>query len=121
MADFDFVTLVGQHESALNWTVLLANARVLHPPVIELAFVFILIGMNVANMPLHLLGSGAAAIAILLVLAGRGLSIYPLSALFSRSPWRLSAVVSKSSVKIAWRATAAWRSSPRKRATRARA
>jgi hydrogenase-4 component F len=41
---FDFVTLVGQRESALNWTVLLANARVLHPPVIELAFVFILIG-----------------------------------------------------------------------------
>ncbi len=28
---FDFVTLVGQRESALNWTVLLANARVLHP------------------------------------------------------------------------------------------
>jgi hydrogenase-4 component F len=44
LAYFDFVTLVGQHESALNWTVLLANARVLHPPVIELAFVFILIG-----------------------------------------------------------------------------
>src|SRR5216683_2230586 len=41
---FDFVTLVGQREHALNWTVLLANARVLHPPVIELAFVFILIG-----------------------------------------------------------------------------
>jgi CPA1 family monovalent cation:H+ antiporter len=55
------------------------------------SFVFILIGMNVANMPLHLLGSGAAAVAILLVLAGRGLSIYPLSALFRRSRWRLSA------------------------------
>src|SRR5947209_2372229 len=55
------------------------------------SFVFILIGMNVANMPLHLLGSGAAAVAILLVLAGRGLSIYPLAALFSRSRWRLSA------------------------------
>ena len=41
---FDFVTLVGQRDYALNWTVLLANARVLHPPVIELAFVFILIG-----------------------------------------------------------------------------
>lgn len=41
---FDFVTLVGQREYALNWTVLMANATVLHPPVIELAFVFILIG-----------------------------------------------------------------------------
>ena len=41
---FDFVTLVGQREHALNWTVLLANAPVLHPPVIQLAFVFILIG-----------------------------------------------------------------------------
>jgi hydrogenase-4 component F len=41
---FDFVTLVGRREYALNWTVLLANAAVLHPPVIQLAFVFILIG-----------------------------------------------------------------------------
>jgi hydrogenase-4 component F len=41
---FDFVTLVGQREYALNWTVLRANAPVLHPPVIQLAFVFILIG-----------------------------------------------------------------------------
>jgi hydrogenase-4 component F len=41
---FDFVTLVPQREYALNWTVLLANAPVLHPPVIQLAFVFILIG-----------------------------------------------------------------------------
>src|SRR4030095_5114131 len=40
----DFVTLVGQREYALNWTVLLANAPVLHPPVIQLAFVFIFIG-----------------------------------------------------------------------------
>ena len=41
---FDFVTLVGQREYALNWTVLMSKAPVLHPPVIELAFVFILIG-----------------------------------------------------------------------------
>lgn len=41
---FDFVALVGQREYALNWTVLIAKAPVLHPPVIELAFVFILIG-----------------------------------------------------------------------------
>jgi monovalent cation:H+ antiporter, CPA1 family len=54
------------------------------------SFVFILIGMSVANQPLHRLGS-AAAIAILLVLAGRAMSVYPLSALFIRSRWRLKA------------------------------
>jgi len=53
------------------------------------SIVFILIGMSVANQPLHRLGSAAAAAAILLVLAGRGLSIYPLSLLFARSRWRL--------------------------------
>ena len=53
------------------------------------SLVFILIGMSVANQPLHRLGSAAAAAAILLVLAGRGLSIYPLSLLFSRSRWSL--------------------------------
>jgi CPA1 family monovalent cation:H+ antiporter len=55
------------------------------------SFVFILIGMSVASQPLHELGSMAAAIAVVLVLAGRALSIYPLSALFSRSRWRLKA------------------------------
>jgi CPA1 family monovalent cation:H+ antiporter len=55
------------------------------------SFVFILIGMNVANQPLRQLGSVAAVAAILLVLAGRGISIYPLAALFSRSRWRLPA------------------------------
>lgn len=53
------------------------------------SFVFILIGMNVANQPLQRLGSAAAAIAILLVLVGRAVSIYPLSALFRWSRWRL--------------------------------
>jgi CPA1 family monovalent cation:H+ antiporter len=53
------------------------------------SFVFILIGMNVANQPLRALGSVSAGAAILLVLAGRVLSIYPLSALFQRSRWRL--------------------------------
>lgn len=52
--------------------------------------VFILIGMNVADQPLGALGS-AAAVAIILVLAGRALSIYPLAALFRGSRWRLSA------------------------------
>jgi CPA1 family monovalent cation:H+ antiporter len=52
------------------------------------SLVFILIGTNIANQPLHRLG-GVGAIAIVLVLAGRGLSIYPLSALFRWSRWRL--------------------------------
>jgi CPA1 family monovalent cation:H+ antiporter len=52
------------------------------------SLVFILIGMNVAHQPLHRLGA-VGAIAILLVLAGRGLSVYPLSALFRWSRWRL--------------------------------
>ena len=41
---FDFVNLAGRHEPTLNWTVLMALAPRLHPPVIQLAFVFILIG-----------------------------------------------------------------------------
>ncbi len=41
---FDFVQLVGRQETALNWTVLMASAPRLHAPVIQLAFVFILIG-----------------------------------------------------------------------------
>src|SRR4051812_11110661 len=45
------------------------------------SLVFILIGMNVANQPLHLLGA-TVGIAIILVLGGRGLSVYPLSLLF---------------------------------------
>src|SRR6476659_10028894 len=52
------------------------------------SFVFILIGMNVANQPLHRLGA-VGAIAIVLVLAGRGLSVYPVSALFHWSRWRV--------------------------------
>jgi len=53
------------------------------------SIVFILIGMSVASQPLHRLGTGAGVVAVLLVLAGRGLSIYPLSALFTWSRWRL--------------------------------
>ncbi len=41
---FDFVNLAGRQEAALNWTVLRASAPRLHPEVIQLAFVFILIG-----------------------------------------------------------------------------
>ena len=53
------------------------------------SIVFILIGMNVANQPIHRLGSMAAAVAVILVLAGRALSVYPLSVLFHGSRWRL--------------------------------
>ena len=53
------------------------------------SFVFMLIGMSTANQPLAALGSATAAIAIVLVLAGRGLSVYPLAALFRASRWRL--------------------------------
>jgi len=53
------------------------------------SLVFILIGLNEAGQPLHRLGVSAAVAAILLVLAGRGLTIYPLSALFRWSRWRL--------------------------------
>jgi CPA1 family monovalent cation:H+ antiporter len=51
--------------------------------------VFILIGMNAENQPLRVLGSGAAAMAILLVLGGRALSVYSLALLFRASRWRL--------------------------------
>jgi CPA1 family monovalent cation:H+ antiporter len=54
------------------------------------SLVFILIGTNVAHQPLHQLG-GTGGVAILLVLAGRGLSIYPLSVLFGWSRWKLPA------------------------------
>lgn len=53
------------------------------------SIIFILIGMNVANQPIHRLGSIAAAVAVILVLAGRALSVYPLSVLFHWSRWRL--------------------------------
>jgi CPA1 family monovalent cation:H+ antiporter len=54
------------------------------------SFVFILIGMNTAHQPRELV-SAAALIAVVLVLAGRAMSIYPLSALFARTRWRLPA------------------------------
>ena len=53
------------------------------------SFVFILIGVNTANQPLRELGSIAAGVAILLVLIGRAVSIYPLAQLFARSRWKL--------------------------------
>jgi hydrogenase-4 component F len=44
LAYFDFVNLAGEQPAALNWTVLLASAPSLHREVLQLAFVFLLIG-----------------------------------------------------------------------------
>ncbi|HEX6081396.1 MAG TPA: proton-conducting transporter membrane subunit [Methylomirabilota bacterium] len=41
---FDFVSMAGPRDTALQWTVLKASASHLHPEVIKLAFVFVLIG-----------------------------------------------------------------------------
>jgi hydrogenase-4 component F len=41
---FDFVTLSGRAENALNWPVLLTHAPALHPEVMKIAFVFLLVG-----------------------------------------------------------------------------
>jgi monovalent cation:H+ antiporter, CPA1 family len=55
------------------------------------SFVFMLIGTSAASQPLAKLGSLTAAVAIVAVLGGRLLSVYPLSALFLRSRWRIPA------------------------------
>ncbi len=44
LAYFDFAGLADPQEAVLNWTVLRAAAPSLHPEVVELAFVFILVG-----------------------------------------------------------------------------
>jgi hydrogenase-4 component F len=44
LAYFDFVRLADSHEAVLNWTVLRAAAPGLRPEVMQLAFVFILVG-----------------------------------------------------------------------------
>jgi hydrogenase-4 component F len=44
LAYFDFVNLAGEQPAALNWTVLLSSAPSLHREVLQLAFVFLLIG-----------------------------------------------------------------------------
>jgi hydrogenase-4 component F len=44
LAYFDFVSLLGRREDALNWTLLIEAAPTLHPDVLRLAFVFLLVG-----------------------------------------------------------------------------
>lgn len=53
------------------------------------SFVFILIGLNVAHQPLDALGILGPGVVIILVLAGRALSVYPLAELFRGTRWRL--------------------------------
>lgn len=54
------------------------------------SFVFILIGMDEATQPLGLVGMETAVLAIVLMLIGRVLAIYPLAALFRPTRLRLS-------------------------------
>lgn len=54
------------------------------------SLVFLLIGLTVMGIPFATLGFGALAVIVLLVLASRALSVYPLCALFARSSWRIS-------------------------------
>jgi CPA1 family monovalent cation:H+ antiporter len=49
------------------------------------SFVFLLIGIQLVGMPISRLGWETAAIAILLVLAGRAVAVYPISNLFGPS------------------------------------
>ena len=44
LAYVDFVAIVGRHDEALNWPVLVAAAPLLDPEVMRLAFVFVLVG-----------------------------------------------------------------------------
>ena len=44
LAYFDFVNVVGRHGTALNWTVLLAQAPSLNADAVKMAYVFLLVG-----------------------------------------------------------------------------
>jgi CPA1 family monovalent cation:H+ antiporter len=54
------------------------------------SIVFLLIGLTVARVPFAMLGILPIVVAIGLVLLGRGATVYPLAALFSRSRWQIS-------------------------------
>jgi hydrogenase-4 component F len=80
---FDFVSLSGRAENALNWPVLLANAPSLHPEVMKLAFVFLLIGYGTKAgiAPMHtwkpdVYGEAPASLAALMSSALFAVAIY---------------------------------------------
>ena len=53
------------------------------------SFVFLLIGIQLVGAPISRLGSVTAAIAIMLVLIGRAVAVYPISSIFMRSKLRV--------------------------------
>ena len=53
------------------------------------SFVFLLMGITLAKVPFAALGAAQIGLAIGLVLLGRAATVYPLSALFSRTQWRV--------------------------------
>jgi CPA1 family monovalent cation:H+ antiporter len=53
------------------------------------SFIFLLIGITVARVPLLGLGLESLLVAVVLVLLGRLLTVYPLSLAFSRSHWAI--------------------------------
>lgn len=53
------------------------------------SLVFLLIGLTVARVPYEKLGWTTLCVAIALVLLGRAATVYPLSALFVRSRWKI--------------------------------
>lgn len=54
------------------------------------SLIFLLIGLATARVPFSTLGLKSLAITIAFVLLGRGATVFPLAALFSRSRWQLS-------------------------------
>lgn len=54
------------------------------------SFIFLLIGLSVAAVPFAWLGLQSLAAAVILVLLGRALTIYPLAALLHASRWRIA-------------------------------
>ncbi|HEX2760668.1 MAG TPA: cation:proton antiporter, partial [Rhizomicrobium sp.] len=53
------------------------------------SFVFLMIGLAVGQLPFAWLGAATLVTAVLLVLAGRALTVYPLSLAFARSRWAI--------------------------------
>jgi CPA1 family monovalent cation:H+ antiporter len=53
------------------------------------SFIFLMIGLAVAEVPFAWLGVSSLATAIILVLLGRAMAVYPLSWLFARTGWAI--------------------------------